>query len=229
MTSEVSSLAVVAHELKSPLNLLRQLALTLDMDAAEPQEAQLCQQMVSVSERALLQVNDLLKVARLEDGLFAMEPVGVRGVCEMVARDVEPLFGFDRKLLKIKYKNHQKVAVANAQLLYSVIYNFCTNAMRYSAEETASLLTVSDDKNKIRIAVRDYGPALPTQIWKTLKRGKLTQPTAIAMRPGSSGLGLYIATQFADYMHADFGAVRHRDGTSFFIDLPISQQICLFN
>lgn len=227
MTSEVSSLAVVAHELKSPLNLLRQLALALDMDIAEPHEARLCQQMVNVSERALLQVNDLLKVARLEDGLFAMEPVGVRGVCEMVARDVEPLFGFDRKLLKIKYKNHQKVAVANTQLLYSVVYNFCTNAMRYSAAETTSLLTVSDDKNKIRIAVRDYGPALPTSIWKTLKRGKLTQPTAIAMRQGSSGLGLYIATQFADYMHADFGAVRHRDGTSFFIDLPISQQLCL--
>ena len=230
MTSEVNSLAVVAHELKAPLSLMRQLALALDFDTQDHRaDARICAQMVNVSERALLQVNDLIKVARLEDGLFAMEPVGVRGVCEMVARDVEPLFGFDRKLLKIKYKNHQKVAVANTRLLYSVIYNFCTNAMRYSAEDSTSLLTVSDDKNKIRIAVRDYGPALPTAIWKSLKHGKLTQPTAITMRPGSSGLGLYIATQFADYMHADFGAVRHRDGTSFFIDLPISKQACLFN
>lgn len=230
MVSEVNGLSVLAHELKAPLNLMRQLALLLNMDLETNSipDARVCQQMVNVSERAILQVNDLLKIARLEDGLFAMEPVGVRGVCEMVARDVEPLYGFDRKLLKINYRNHQKVAIANTNLLYSVVYNFCVNAMHYSAEESTSLLTVSDDKDKIRISVRDFGPALPTAIWKTLKQGKLKQPTEIAMRPGSSGLGLYIATQFADYMHAKVGAVRHRDGASFFVDLPISQQACLF-
>lgn len=228
MGSEVKSIFVAAHELKAPLSLMRQLALSIQLEDNAASQCRICQQMVNVSERALLQVNDLTKIARLEDGLFAMEPVSVRGVCESVIRDVEPLFGYDRKKLTIKYKNRQKLAVANSELLYSVIYNFCTNAMRYSDAETTSLLTVSDEKSRIRIDVRDYGPALPAKIWRKLQQGDLTQPTEISMRPGSSGLGLFIATQFANYMHAHLGAVRHRDGTSFYVELPVSTQACLF-
>ena len=76
--------------------------------------------------------------------------------------------------------------------------------------------------------MRDFGPALPTSVWRELKSGGLTRPTRIAMRPGSSGLGLYIASEFARYMHAELGAIRHRDGTSFFVDLPVSHQASLF-
>lgn len=226
--SEVKSFLVAAHELKAPLSLVRQLALSLKLEESEDFRDRICQQMVNVTDRALLQVNDLAKIGRLEDGLFQMEPVSVRGVCEAVARDVGQLFGYDRKSLAITYRNRQRLAVANSELLYSVIYNFCANAMHYSDIETTSQLVVSDNKQRIRIDVRDYGPALPIQTWRSLHDGTFLNPTKISMRPGSSGLGLYIATQFASFMHADFGAVRHRDGTSFFIDLPISMQTCLF-
>lgn len=229
MASEVNSILVAAHELKAPLSLMRQLALNMQCSADLEVQDRLCSQLVNVSERALLQVNDLTKVARLEDGLFEMEPVSVRGICETVAHDVESLFGFDRKALAITYRNHQRLAVANSELLYSVIYNFCTNAMHYSDANTTSLLTVSDDHNRIRINIRDYGPALPATVWRAFRHGRLQQPTQISMRPGSSGLGLYIASRFADYMHANLGAIRHRDGTSFFVELPASGQACLFN
>lgn len=249
MTREVNGVLVAAHELKAPLSLMRQLALSLQElqhpadsqssrihetsdqlhnNQQDAQSARICAQMVNVSERALLHVNDLTKIARLEDGLFVMEPVSVRGVCEAVARDITPLFGYTRKKLQLKYSNHQKLAIANGELLYSVVYNFCVNAMRYSDDETSSTLSISDAKSRIRIAVRDYGPALPANIWRELNHGKLDQPTNISMRAGSSGLGLYISSRFAEYMHAQLGAVRHRDGTSFYVDLPISQQACLF-
>lgn len=228
MASEVNGTLVAAHELKAPLSLMRQLALNMRCTEDTNTQDRLCDQLVNVSERALLQVNDLTKIARLEDGLFAMEPVSVRGICETVARDVGSLFGFDRKALAIEYKNRQRLVVANSELLYSVIYNFCTNAMHYSANNTTSLMTVSDENEHIRVNVRDYGPTLPISIWRDLNRGNLKQPTHISMRPGSSGLGLYIASQFAGYMHATLGAVRHRDGTSFFVELPVSGQACLF-
>lgn len=228
MASEVNGVLVAAHELKAPLSLMRQLALSLELTENEEKKERLCAQMVNVSERALRQVNDLTKVARLEDGLFAMEPVSVRGVCEAVTRDVSALFKFENRSLKIKYRNRQKLAVANHDLLYSIIYNFCTNAMRYSASELCSVLMVNDAAGQIKISVRDYGPALPVKIWRELKTGGLAQPTDITMRPGSSGMGLYIASKFADYMHAEIGAVRHRDGTSFYLSLPVSQQACLF-
>lgn len=227
MASEVNGVLVAAHELKAPLSLMRQLALSLEM-ANDDDRNRVCAQMINVSERALRQVNDLTKIARLEDGLFAMEPVSVRGVCEMVARDMVPLFGFDRKSLKIEYRNRHKLAIANQDLLYSVIYNFCTNAMRYSSPDTYSMMTVNDSTGYIRINVRDYGPALPIKVWQELNTGRFSESTDVAMRPGSSGLGLYIASKFAEYMHAKIGAIRHRDGTSFFLELPRSQQACLF-
>ncbi len=219
---------VAAHELKAPLCLIRQLGLSLQFNEDDHDRHTLCQQLVNVSERAILQVNDLTKVARLEDGLFEMEPVSVRGVCEAVIRDIEPIFGFKRKRIGVIYHNQQKLAVANYDLLYSVIHNFCTNAIRYSDSESTSALLVKDEKNKVRISVRDYGPALPNSIWHDLRHGNLQHPTSIAMRPGSSGLGLYISAKFAEHMRADLGAVRHRDGTSFYIDLPVSRQACLF-
>ncbi len=229
MVSEVNSILVAAHELKAPLSLMRQLALSLETSAEPSTQQRICSQMVNVAERALLQVNDLTKVARLQDGLFTLEPTSARGICETVLHDVEPLFGYQRKSLRIKYQNRQKLAVANPELLYSVIYNFCTNAMRYSEPNTTSLLTISDSAHHIKINVRDYGPALPDVIWEQLKSQTFNRPTNISMRPGSSGLGLYIAFEFARYMHATIGATRHRDGASFFVELPVSTQACLFN
>jgi len=221
---EVNGVLVAAHELKAPLCLMRQLALAIDL-ADEPTRQRYQAQLISVSERALRQVNDLAKIARLEDGLFATEPVSVRGVCEGVLRELEPLFQTEERSLSLRFCNKSRLAVANYDLLFSIIYNFCVNAIHYSERGSTSRLVVSERHHRLRINVRDYGPALPTSIWRQLNAGELTQPTAIAMRPGSSGLGLYIAAQFAAHMHARLGAVRHRDGTSFFIDLPISQQI----
>lgn len=228
MGSEVNGILVAAHELKAPVSLMRQLALSLKLtDSVEIQD-RITSQMIHVSERAMSQLNDLAKISRLEEGLFTMEPVSVRGVCESVLRDINPLFGYDQKALSIKYKNRHKLAVANSELLYSIIYNFCTNAMHYSDSQTISQITVSDTKNQIRINVRDYGPALPKKVWLALQSGKVSQPMPTSMRPDSSGLGLYIASKFSEYMHASLGAIRHRDGTSFFIELPISNQVCLF-
>lgn len=225
MESEVN--AILAHELKSPLVLMRQLALSMDLE--NPAKLERTQsQMISVSERALRQVNDLTKIARLEDGLFELEPVSPRALCDDVVRELRYLFRFNHRELEVRYSNKSRLVVANRELLYSVIYNFCLNAMHYSGAETRSLLSIRDHAGRIRVDVRDFGPALPMDIWRELKRGWLEKPTSIAMRPGSSGLGLYIATKFARYMHANVGAIRHRDGTSFYVELPISKQATLF-
>jgi K+-sensing histidine kinase KdpD len=100
--------------------------------------------------------------------------------------------------------------------------------MHYSGKDTRSELTINEKAGKIRINIRDFGPALPMDVWREMRRGWVEKPTSIAMRPGSSGLGLYIASKFSRYMNANVGAIRHRDGTSFFVDLPVSKQARLF-
>lgn len=227
MAVEVNGILVAAHELKAPLCLMRQLVLALGLAERPETKSHLYAQLVEVSERSMRQIEDLTKIARLEDSFFATEPVSVRGVCETVVREIEPLFQHEHRSLKFTYANRSRLAIANRDLLHSVVYNFCVNALRYSEDATLSQLTVQDHQQKIRISVRDYGPALPNEIYQCLQSGRLDQPTQIAMRPGSSGLGLYIASEFARHMQAKIGAIRHRDGTSFYVDLPISKQATL--
>ena len=226
MESEVDGILVAAHELKAPLAVLRQLALGLPGmdDGGEHMRSE----MVSVSERAIRQVNDLTRMRRLDDGLFEMEPVAVRAVCDEVTRELEYLFNYNRRELFIKYSNRSRLVTANRDLLHSVVYNFLLNAMHYSGEGTRAELLVKDSKDKVKVVIRDYGPALPMDVWREMKRGWIKKPTSIAMRPGSSGLGLFIASKFSRYMNAGVGAVRHRDGTSFYVELPVSKQASLF-
>ena len=231
MESEVfganSSAIIVAHELKGPLSLSRQLALSLDFEDSIDGAREIGHQIAATSERALRQVEDLTRIARLEDAMFEMEPVNPRIVCDEVVTELWRLFRFNRRELMIDYRNKRKLVVANRQLLHAVVYNFCLNAMNYGGEELPSLVSIYEKRDKIRIDVRDYGPTVPTKVWREIKNGFVKKPVDIAMRPGSSGLGLYIAAKFANYMNSDFGLVRHRDGTSFYIDLPISGQLSL--
>ena len=229
MESEVNGILVAAHELKAPLSLMRQLILSLDFQNDDIKDLERIRaQTIDVSDRAIRQVNDLTKIAHLEDGLFEMEPVSIRGVCDEVTRELQHLFNFNHRNLYIHYSNRERLVTANRDLLYSVVYNFCLNAMHYSGEETRSELLVKDHPDRVRVLVRDFGPALPMDVWREMKRGWINKPTSIAMRPGSSGLGLYIASKFSKYMNANVGAIRHRDGTSFFVELPVSTQASLF-
>ena len=119
---EVDGILVAAHELKAPLAVIRQLALSFDEMDTDGEHIR--DEMISVSERAIKQVNDLTKIARLEDGLFAMEPVSVRAVCDDVTRELGYLFRYNKRDLFVKYSNRAKLVTANRELLYSVIYNF---------------------------------------------------------------------------------------------------------
>ena len=223
---EVDGILVAAQELKEPLATLRQLALSFDEMNA--QDEKIREKMVNVSERAIKQINDLMKLRRLEDGLFEMEPVAIRSVCDEVTRELKYLFDVNRRDLFIKYSNRASLVVANRELLKSVIWNFLLNAVHYSGDGVRSELIVGEKSDKVKVMIRDFGPALPMDVWREMKRGFIEKPTSIAMRPGSSGLGLFIASRFSRYMHANVGAVRHRDGTSFYVELMKSGQARLF-
>lgn len=218
---------VAAHELKGPLATLRQLALSFD--GLDLEGEQIRDEMVEVSERAIRQVNDLSKMRRLEDGLFEMEPVAVCSVCDEVSRELKYLFRENARGLKVSYKCRNGMAVANRELLFSVVYNFLLNAIHYAGEGTEARMTVREVRDQVRVDIRDFGPALPMDIWREMRKGFVEKPTSIAMRPGSSGLGLFIASRFSRYMNAKVGAVRHRDGTSFYVELLKSKQASLFD
>ena len=222
-----SSLVVVAHELKSPLSLIRQLSLYLDDSLADSELKQIAKQISFSSERSLRLVNDLTKVARLEGSMLELEPVNPYRICDEVLYELRLAAKLKKKRIEYTGQSKPRLVVANPKLLSSIIYNFCDNALQYSGKDGRSKLTVKTANNNIRIAVRDYGPALPITTWRMLRGRTKSQPQAISSRPGSSGLGLYIADRFAQAMNSKLGAIRHSDGTTIYIDLPVSKQMSL--
>ncbi len=127
MDVEVDGILVAAHELKEPLATLRQLALSFDEMGSENEAIR--DKMVSVSERAIRQVNDLMKLRRLEGSELEMGPVAVRPVCDAVMRELEYLFRYNQRELFVKYVGREQLVSANRELLSSVIYNFLLNAV----------------------------------------------------------------------------------------------------
>lgn len=200
----MEDLIAAARELKVPLSTLRQLALGLGMAGADDERIRA--EMIGVSERAMRRVNDLLRLTRLTSGAYEMEPVAVRMVCaeayDEVRRLAEPC------AVTVECRNRVPLVTANRELLSSMVYNLLLNATAVARDEVKMI--VRDARGGVEIAIRDRGPV------------------SMAMRPGADGLAMVVATRFAEYLRAEMGAVRHRDGMSFCVWLPRSQQRRLF-
>lgn len=226
--SELPSVVAAAHELKAPLSLIRQLALSIDSGASSPEHlARVSDRIVLSSERALRLTSDLTRASRLQGALFELEPVNPIELCEEVASEMAPLFDAHNTEIRVRRNRRGSLVVANRDLLRRVLVNFSDNALQYAGADSAVELAVAMKGDMVRVGVRDYGPAVPSGLWKQLSGtiGKTAQP--ISSRPDSSGLGLYLASQFAACMQGRVGAIRHRDGTTFFVDLQASKQLSL--
>ena len=228
-----ASFLVAAHELKTPLSIIRQLSLTLsdrEIQLGESEVRRISAQIDLTTERALRLVTDLTKVAKLEDAMFQLEPINARRICSDIVDDMSEAYRLNGRNLILKpanyNKNHSLLALANYDLLRAILLNFSDNALYSSVEKTNVEVSVQSIKNSIRISVRDYGESLPLSIWRSIKKQNC-QPVAASSRPQSSGLGIYIAHNFAQAMNGEIGVIRHRDGNTFYVDLMSSEQLSL--
>jgi signal transduction histidine kinase len=224
------SLVAAAHELKSPLALVRQLSLMLESgDITETERARMLRQISLTSERALRLTSDLTRSIRLEDALFELEPINPQELCKDIVHELRPLFAAYGRNVRVKTRKHPLLMVANRDLLRRIIMNFTDNALHYadSADAVEIQLQALQSGNIIRVGVRDYGPALSSDMWRTLKSKLATAPQSVHGRPESSGLGLYIASLFADAMNGTIGVTRHRNGATFYVDIAASNQLSL--
>ncbi len=221
--------SLAAHELKSPLVLIRQLAFDIaHADMPEASRQNLIDQIVQVSEKALRLTGDMTKSDTLAQTLFTLEPVNPRIVFDEVTGELSRLYKLHGKTLRIKRAHQLPPVIANRDLLRRVLLGFADNALHYSdingvVEVQAQLLR---SRGVVRLGVRDYGPQVSPGNWQKIV-DNLGSRQRMHSRPESSGLGLYIAHQFAEAMQGKIGATRHQNGASFYIELPVSRQLSL--
>lgn len=231
LNDEFPFLVTASHELKAPLALVRQLALALEGDTgiSVDERIKIVRQILLTSERALRLTTDLSRSARLEDSLFELEPLNPQQICEEVAHEMTPLYKAKGREICVASRYRPMLAVANRDLLRRVMLNFADNALHYAEGETPVELRATSlgHRTKIRLSVRDYGPAVPQNMWQQLARNLGTDVQSLHARPQSSGLGLLVAGQFAQAMRGTIGATRHRDGATFYVDINASTQLNL--
>lgn len=228
LTSRVSAIGVAAHELKSPLVLLRQLALELtSADISDNEREQIIAQMRHISEKALRLTSDLTRVES-QQTLFELTPVNPLDVARDVRFELHDLYTAHGRSLNISRIRHLPPVVANRDLLRRILLNFADNALHYGDIDGAVELQAQliNERSAVRLSVRDYGPHMPLGTWRRLVNS-LSQVQPVHQRPQSSGLGLYIAHEFARHMNGHIGAIRHQDGASFYVELPVSRQLTL--
>lgn len=224
------SLIAAAHELKSPLALVRQLSLMLEAgDVSDDERQRMLRQISLTSEQALRLTSDLTRSARLDDALFELEPINPQQLCRDVVSELRPLFVAHGQDMRMIPNRHPLLLVANRDLLRRIIMNFSDNALHYSTANGVVEIQINalQSGKIIRLGVRDYGPAISSDMWRTLKSKLSDAPQSIHARPESSGLGLYIASQFAEAMNGTIGVTRHRNGATFYVDLSASMQLSL--
>lgn len=225
--SGISAVVAAAHELKSPLVLMRQLAFAAaDTTLSEAERQTALQQLSLVADRGLRLTTDITKAARLESSLFATEPVNAWQICEQIVKQITPLYLQHQRTIQLDVRRSRPLALAHRDLLASIVYHFADNALHYGDDDSTVRVSITTrtKQRQLRIRVRDKGPAMARADWR---RVKTTLGDPIASRPQASGLGLYLAEQFSHAMGGATGLIRHRDGASFYVDIPLSEQLSL--
>ena len=223
------SLVAAAHELKAPLVLLRQLSFQMLESSDLRANREVSQRMQLVSERSLRLVDGLTKVARLEDAMFQTEPIQLRGLCAEVLNEISPLAYTLNRKISLKISRKVPAVVANKDLLHGLLVNLLDNSLQYSNDNDNEIeLSARISRSRAQISVKDSGK-LDLKEFRQLRKklGKQAQP--VSDQPLSSGLGLFIAGEFARAMDGELTVSRHKKGgLTFSANLPISHQLSLF-
>ena len=193
--SDMSSVVMAAHELKSPVALIRQLALQLENIPIESSEyEQLVRQIVLISERSLRLTTSLTQSMNLNYGIFESEPVNAQQLCEEVAHELTPLYKAHEKKIEVKIRRNSPLVVANRELLRRILLGFGDNALHHAPKMDAARFEIAKIHQSVQIGLRDQGPIVAKKLLSSPQEN-------ITGRPASSRLGLMIAQSFARSMN----------------------------
>ena len=214
--------ADASHELRTPLAAVRAYAELFERGAAQRPE-DLARSMAGItreSERMSLLVDDLLLLARLDEGRplerkrVELEDV-VRDAVE-TARAVEP----ERA---IELTTEPVEVVGDGHRLRQVVDNLLANARSHTPAGSPVSVTVAATDGHAVIEVADAGPGLAADDAERVFERFYRADTTRARARGGVGLGLAIVAAVAD-AHGGSAAVESRpgDGATFRIELPLA-------
>lgn len=212
LQSQKRLLRDVSHELRTPLARI-QVALTLAEDQCPNAREEL-----SIIEKELVKldglIGQLLNLTRLESGLNVLDTqaVDLVKVIKNLIHDVE--FEFINSQKKVRLTVPEKLIInADTQTLTSALENILRNGMRYTAENTALEVTLTQEKaSHCLLSIRDFGPGVADDQLLRIFDPFHRCDDARHAQSGGYGIGLSIARQVIQLHDGKISAENHPQG-----------------
>lgn len=189
----------IAHDLKTPLNRLRnraETALRNDGDAKACKEA--LESIIEEADDLIKTFNGLLSIARLEAGTAGEPRDDIE--LESLIRDVVELYepsAEDAGLSLAAGDANSATMTGDRQLIMQALANLIDNAIKYGAEGGAIEVSAAGHEDRIDIHVADRGMGIPEKDRQRVQK-RFVRLEESRSRPGS-GLGLSLVAAIARF------------------------------
>jgi len=226
-------LANVSHELRTPLNSILGFAdllteLARNDAAADPKRLRYLQH-IHTSGRGLLEmINELLDMAKIEAGRMEVSigEVSVSEAMEGIVAIMRPPAEARGVRLEATWPDDAPRIETDAGKLQQILYNFTSNAIKFSPEGAAVGLEASlvqrDGQLAVRLQVRDRGPGIPADMQQTVFEKFRQVDASHTKRHGGTGLGLAICRELAQLLGAGIGLESAPgQGSVFWVEVPV--------
>lgn len=217
-------LADAAHELKTPLSILRA---HWESEINNPKlslelKEKLVQDIETITRLTHL-INNLLLLAQTEAvrSRFEYKEVELDDILNDVLADAKILA--DIKSQRIEVHELKKIVIDGDRIrLYQLFFNIIDNAIKYSPEASTISITLYQQNQLVVVEIRDNGPGIPDEdVSHIFDRFYRVQKDR-ARRTGGSGLGLSIGMLIARSHRGDIEVEsKTGEGTVFRVTLPV--------
>jgi PAS domain S-box-containing protein len=199
-------LAVMSHEVRTPVNGILGFAELLAHAENLPPELRNYSRIIAQSSESLLRIlDDILEFSRLENGHISVEtaPLSPRKLLEDI-RDLFLTQTADKGLeLAISVAaDVPEYLAGDAGRLRQILLNLVGNSLKFTAQGriTISVTRAAGSSSDFVFSVRDTGPGIPADQLEKIFSPFTQADSSISRRHGGTGLGLAIARRLTELL-----------------------------
>lgn len=209
---------MLAHDLKNHLAALDSGLELLQSLPRDPETQETLTDIRTSVRHAVLMVQNLQDLTRLEDAVLPIEmrSVALRPLLEQVYQSLRVWSEAQTKTCHIAIHPPDLHVRGDAQLLYRVVQNLLHNALKYTPPQGQVWLEAQAQNGKVLLHIRDSGPGIPAE-----HLPRIFEPFyRVPGRTGGMGLGLAFCKMAVEAMQGRITVVSQEGhGTTFTIEL----------
>jgi signal transduction histidine kinase len=223
--------ATVSHELKSPLTSVRMVLYMLlekTFGALTSKQDELLKAARNDTERLLRILNDLLDLARLDEGHAGLrkEPVAPSDLLAGVLQEMTDKFTAKNLNVNFIVEPDLPAVMVDRQRINHVFTNLMSNAIKHSPDNGEILLRAKPSENndhEVEFSITDQGPGIPEEFHSRIFERFFRVP---GQAQSGAGLGLSIAREItvAHGGHIGVKLEPPGEGCTFFVVLGTDSQ-----